>query len=1213
MSFRRSATPLGTLVTAIAGFIVIWSSATARPSAAAGAPQVSGDLLDVARRNGSVRVIVELKLPSTPIAEGVFQNTGAVLRQRQRIAAAAAELLSRLPTASHRVVHQYQTAPYLALEVNSEALGALDSLNSNVARVIPDTIIRPSLADSVPLIQGDQAWAAGYDGTGTVIAVLDTGVDSTHPFLAGKVVAEACYSSTVPATSQTFCPNGLDQQIGSGAATPCPLDTCEHGTHVAGIAAGNGASAGQPFSGVAKGAQLIAIQVFARITDPTSCGGVAPCVGAFTSDVVAALEHVYALASQYNVASVNMSLGGDLFAAPCDSEPYKPIIDNLRSVGIATVAASGNGFTGSAIASPACISSAVSVGSTTKSDDVSWFSNIASFLSLLAPGDGITSSVPGGTYATMSGTSMATPHVAGAWAVARQAVPNASVTAVLNAFQQTGKPISDTRLFFGGGEVIPRINLFQALASMVPINNPAPTIAALSPTSGKAGPEPLALTITGSGFDAFSVARWNGVPKPTTVVNTTTLKLTVPAADLMTSGTVLVSVANPAPGGGTSASLPFIIEPPATLTPSATSVAPGAQVTVTLANGFGGASDWFALATTGAPDTSYLQWTYVGAGLTSSSWTVAMPTTPGTYEFRLFLNNGSGRAATSAPVTVDASLTGAPVAASLSPGSALAGGPAFTLTVNGNSFAPTSVVKWNGSNRSTTFVSSTQLQAAISAGDIAGAGTALVTVVTPPPGGGTSVALPFTISGPPVLTVSATNVAGGANVTATLTNGAGGGGDWLALAPTNAPNTSYLQYLYVGGGVTTRTWTVAMPTTGGTYEFRLFLNNGYTRAATSPTITVVSDNPVPSIGSLSPSTAAVGSAAFTLSVNGSGFVNTSTIRWNGAVRPTTFVNSTLLQTAIPASDLTTVGTAQITVFSPTPGGGTSAALPFTIASGLPGLTVSATNVSGGANVTVTLVNGAGGASDWLALAATTAPNTSYLQYTYVGAGVTTRTWTVAMPQTGGSYEFRLFLNNGYTRAATSPAVTVAPGPNAVPVLSSLTPSSVLAGTSSLTLSVNGTGFVSSSVVRWNGANRPTTFVSATQLQAAISAADLAAVGSAQVSVFSPSPGGGTSNPLTFSVTVAPVLTVNTTTVVPGGQVTVTLTGGFGGGADWLAFAPTGVPNTSYLQYIYVGAGVTTRSWTVTAPSTVGPYEFRLFLNNGYTRAATSPTVAVVAP
>src|SRR5262249_36786502 len=160
----------------------------------------------------------------------------------------------------------------------------------------------------------------------------------------------------------------------------------------------------------------------------------------------------------------------------------------------------------------------------------------------------------------------------------------------------------------------------------------------------------------------------------------------------------------------------------------------------------------------------------------------------------------------SAPVTVDASLTPAPVVASLSPSSANAGGAAFTLTVNGNSFAPTAVVKWNGSSRSTTFVNSTQLQAAISGADIAEAGTSQFAGVTAPLGGATSSALPFKITAPPVDSVSATSVAGGANVTATLTNAPGGGTDWLALAPTNAPNTSYLQYVYVGAGVTTRTW-----------------------------------------------------------------------------------------------------------------------------------------------------------------------------------------------------------------------------------------------------------------------------------------------------------------------------------------------------------------------------------------------------------------------
>ena len=75
-------------------------------------------------------------------------------------------------------------------------------------------------------------------------------------------------------------------------------------------------------------------------------------------------------------------------------------------------------------------------------------------------------------------------------------------------------------------------------------------------------------------------------------------------------------------------------------------------------------------------------------------------------------------------------------------------------------------------------------------------------------------------------------------------------------------------------------------------------------------------------------------------------------------------------------------------------------------------------------------------------------------------------------------------------------------------------------------------------------------------------------------------------------------------------MTVTLTGGFGQAADWLAFATTSAPNNSYLQFTYVGSGVTTRTWTITAPTTAGTYELRLFLNNGFTRAATSATVTV---
>jgi subtilisin len=881
--------------------------------------------------SGRVRVLVQLQLPAAHVAEGQLGGA-AVAAQRQAIDGSAGRVLSRLNAASHRVVRRYRTLPMIALEVTPEARAAL-SQSPDVARVFDDEIVRPDLAVSVPLIQGDQAWAAGYDGTGTTIAVLDTGVEAGHPFLAGKVLDEACFSSTVPGTSQSTCPDGSDQQLGPGSAAPCSVGDCLHGTHVAGIAAGKGTT----FSGVARNARVMAVQVFSIITDPARCGLSAPCAGAFSSDIIAGLEHAYSLASPFNVVAVNMSLGGTAFSAVCDDQPYKPAIDNLRSIGVASVVASGNEGHGTAIASPACISSAVSVGSTEASDEVSFFSNVAPFLSLFAPGSSIQSSVPGGAFAPLSGTSMAAPHVAGAWALMRQAVPGASVTAILTALRTTGLPVTDTRPFFGGGATAPRVRVFEALTSLVPVTHPAPVLTSFSPARLRAGVVPATITLDGSGFNARSVATWNGAPKPTTVVSITRLRAEISPADLAAGPTGQVAVVNPSPGGGTSATLTVPVDPPPSLTPSALTAPPGSRVTVTLANGFGGAGDWLAFAATGSANSTYLTFTYVGTGVTTRTWAVTMPSTPGTYEFRLFLNNGTARAATSAPITLDAT--------------------------------------------------------------------------APPPS-------------PPVLSVSATTVAPGASVTATLTNGLGGGQDWLALASTSSANTSYLTFTYVGSGVTTRTWTVTMPTTPGTYEFRLFPNNGYTRAATSPTVTVSAGiNGVPVIASLSPSRTSAGTGAFTLTVNGSAFAASSVVRWNGVARPTTFVSGTQLRASIAAADVAATGTAQVSVFSPAPGGGTSSAVTFTIAPP-PVLTVSTQTAAPGSTVTVTLTNGLGGLYDWMSFAATTAPNTSYNAFLYIGGSTTSRTWTVTMPATPGTYEFRLFLNNSYVRSATSPPITV---------------------------------------------------------------------------------------------------------------------------------------------------------------------------------------------
>jgi subtilisin len=337
------------------------------PRAAAAGPQVPNALRDRAAREGRVRVLVELTV--RPVPRGADETRRGV----------EARLLSKLSPSAHRVVRRFQAVPYIALEVTRQGLSELENTGS-VVRVIEDQILRPALADSVPLIEGDQVWEQGFDGTGKMVAIIDSGVDASHPFLAGKVIEEACYSATSPGLSQSACPNGLEEQIGPGAAAPCALDDCVHGTHVAGIAAGNGALAGQPFSGVAKGARIMAVQVFSKIIDPITCGGIVPCLGAFSSDIMAGLERVHAVAPQYDIAAVNMSLGGTQFTTPCDDEPYKPAIDALRAVGIVTIVAAGNNASTNSLTSPACISSAVSVGSVDKSDTISWFSNVAPFL-----------------------------------------------------------------------------------------------------------------------------------------------------------------------------------------------------------------------------------------------------------------------------------------------------------------------------------------------------------------------------------------------------------------------------------------------------------------------------------------------------------------------------------------------------------------------------------------------------------------------------------------------------------------------------------------------------------------------------------------------------------------------------------------------------------------------------------------------------------------
>jgi hypothetical protein len=409
----------------------------------------------------------------------------------------------------------------------------------------------------------------------------------------------------------------------------------------------------------------MAIQVYSKFTGtPCDRAGENPCALAYTSDLIAAMEHVYELRNLYRIAAVNMSLGGDVYTSTsqCDADnvPTKAIIDTLRSVGIATVIAAGNDGASTGITAPGCISSAISVGSTTKSDTISSFSNSASFLSVLAPGSSILSSVPGGGFAVFSGTSMATPHVAGAWAIVKQKSPQASVAAVLDALVTTGVLLTDPR----NGITKPRIDVAGAVALVAVQSAASLTVNSVSTPITVAGGAIVNVGVQngpGTSFDCVglypsSAALNDPYISLSFVTGTTaTLLFTMPsspgpyefrffqhcanAQKLATSPTVTVQ----SPGG-----------PSLTVNGSSAgiTVAGGTIVNVGVQNGPGTPGDCVGLyPSSAALNDPYISLSFVTG--TTATLLFTMPSSPGPYEFRFFQHCANAqKLATSPTATV---------------------------------------------------------------------------------------------------------------------------------------------------------------------------------------------------------------------------------------------------------------------------------------------------------------------------------------------------------------------------------------------------------------------------------------------------------------------------------------------------------------------------------------------------------------------------------
>jgi subtilisin family serine protease len=465
---RRIATSTLVVSTALVATVLVWLPATGagaagEPGAAPVAPQVDDAIDD----RGRADVVVELR---TDVSDAPAADATTEARRRVALATTARDFVGDLPDGVE-APDAPRESRFVAARVDADGIDALRD-DPRVASVALNGRRSVSLAASAPAVGAPTAWQNGYTGAGRTVAIIDTGVRANHQFFGGRVIDGACFSGggEVDPTLVPLCPGGSTTGSGVAAGGACiGVDLCEHGTHVAGIAAGANGPGVAP-SGIAPGAGIVALQVYTRVNEPSGAvdlcgdGGGSPssCLTAFDSDILAALDWVMTHRVTHDIVAANLSLGGTdeqhPFGYPgnCDAThpSYASKINALRANGVATVVASGNHGWTNGMAAPACVSGAISVGAVaSQTMGVVSFSNSSPTLDLLAPGttsspaSGIWSSTSTSTssYAPIAGTSMSVPHVVGAFALLRQAEPGRTVDAEEAALKSTGQPVLDAR------------------------------------------------------------------------------------------------------------------------------------------------------------------------------------------------------------------------------------------------------------------------------------------------------------------------------------------------------------------------------------------------------------------------------------------------------------------------------------------------------------------------------------------------------------------------------------------------------------------------------------------------------------------------------------------------------------------------------------------------------------------------------------------------
>lgn len=315
------------------------------------------------------------------------------------------------------VVATSRTYRLIAASAHSALPSAIDALSEHdeVAMIWYDDAVHTMLDASVPLIGAPQVWQAEVTGRGIKVGVVDTGIDPNHPDFAGRI-----------AQSKDFTGEG-------------DLDNNGHGTHVAGIIGGSGAASATKYRGVAPECSFY----IAKVLRGNGSGRM--------SDVMAGVEW----AAQQGAQVINLSLGSD---GACDgSDALSVLCDAAVAQGAVVCVAAGNaGPDPSTVGSPGCAKTVITVGATTKSDQVANFSSRGPTSDgrikpdVCFPGASIVACRASGTtmgtpidawYTNASGTSMATPHATGTCALLLQAKPGLSPQQIKEILMNTAKDL----------------------------------------------------------------------------------------------------------------------------------------------------------------------------------------------------------------------------------------------------------------------------------------------------------------------------------------------------------------------------------------------------------------------------------------------------------------------------------------------------------------------------------------------------------------------------------------------------------------------------------------------------------------------------------------------------------------------------------------------------------------------------------------------------